>query len=83
MSYLWFEWVQNDKLSKICKDAKNVPRKNASTSNGKMVIDVKKITIKMNVVDVNVAIRNKIIEEHVLQERKPQKKNYYRLGGKG
>jgi hypothetical protein len=66
MSYLWFEWVQNDKLSKICKDAKNVPRKNASTSNGKMVIDVKIVTIKMNVVDVNVAIRNKIIEEHVL-----------------
>ncbi len=66
MSYLWLEWVQNDKLSKICKDAKNVPRKNASTSNGKMVTKVKIVTIKMNVVDVNVAIRSKIIEEHVL-----------------
>jgi hypothetical protein len=66
MSYLWFEWVQNDKLSKICKDAKNVLKKNASTSNGKMVIDVKTIIIKMNVVDVNVAIKSKIIEEHVL-----------------
>jgi hypothetical protein len=53
-------------LSKICKDAKNVPRKNALTSNGKMVTNVKIVTIKINVVDVNVAIRSKIIEEHVL-----------------
>jgi hypothetical protein len=28
-------WTQNDKLSKICKDVKKVPKKNASTSNGK------------------------------------------------
>jgi hypothetical protein len=40
MSYLWFEWTQNDKLSKICKDAEDVPRKNALTSNGKMVANV-------------------------------------------
>jgi hypothetical protein len=71
MSYLWFEWTQNDKLSKICKDAEDVPRKNASTSNGKMVADVKKITIKINVVDVNVVIRSKITKEHVLYEKAP------------
>jgi hypothetical protein len=28
MSYLWFEWTQDDRLSKIYKDAKEVPRKN-------------------------------------------------------
>jgi hypothetical protein len=33
MSYLWFEWTQDDKLSKFCKDAKDVLRENASTSN--------------------------------------------------
>ncbi len=27
MSYLWFEWTQDDRLSKICKDVKDVPRK--------------------------------------------------------
>jgi hypothetical protein len=53
-------------LSKICKDVEDVPRKNASTSNGKMVANVKIIIIKINVVDVNVAIRSRIIEEHVL-----------------
>jgi hypothetical protein len=41
MSYLWFEWTQDDRLSIICKDAKNVSRENASTSNGKVVVDVK------------------------------------------
>ncbi len=41
MSYLWFEWTQDDKLSTICKDAKDVSRENASTSNGKVVVDVK------------------------------------------
>jgi hypothetical protein len=27
MSYMWFEWTQDDRLSKICKDVKDVPRK--------------------------------------------------------
>ncbi len=26
MSNLWFEWTQDDKMSKICRDEKDVPR---------------------------------------------------------
>jgi hypothetical protein len=26
MSNLWFEWTQDDRMSKICRDAKDVPR---------------------------------------------------------
>ncbi len=66
MSYLWFEWTQNDKLSKICKDVKMFQGKSASTSNGKMVADVKTITNKMNALDVNVVLRSRITEKHVL-----------------
>jgi len=25
MTYMWHEWTQDDKLSKICKDVKGVP----------------------------------------------------------
>jgi len=41
MSYQQFEWTQDDKLSIICKDTKDVSRENASTSNGKVVVNVK------------------------------------------
>jgi hypothetical protein len=51
ISHMSFEWTQDDRLSKICK--------NASNTNGKMVVDVKIITTKVNVMDVNVVIRSK------------------------
>jgi len=42
--------------------------KNASTIDGKSVINVETITAIVNVVDVNAATKNMIIEEQVFQE---------------
>jgi hypothetical protein len=53
----------NDKLSKICKDAKDVPRKKISTLDGNVVTNVKTIIVEVNVLHVNVATRSRIIEE--------------------
>jgi hypothetical protein len=60
MSYMSFEWTQDDRLSKICEMQKMFQGKNASNTNGKMVADVEIITTKVNVMDVNVVTKSKI-----------------------
>ncbi len=60
MSYMSFEWTQDDRLSKICEMQKMFQSKNASNTNGKMVADVEIIITKVNVMDVNVVTRSKI-----------------------
>jgi hypothetical protein len=52
MPYLWFEWAQDDKLSQICKDAKDDLREKMVTE------DV--VTTNVNVLDVNVATKSRI-----------------------
>jgi hypothetical protein len=42
--------------------------KNASTTDGKLVINVKIIITIVNIVDPNVATKSRIIEEQVFQE---------------
>jgi hypothetical protein len=60
-------------LSKICKDANYVPRKKISTLDGNVVVNVKTITIEMNVLHVNVATISTIIDEQMLQEKEPRR----------
>jgi hypothetical protein len=68
MSYMWFEWTQDDKLSKFCKDVTNVPRKKCINLKWKSGGSCYSHCI-MNVMDVNVATRNMITKEQVFQER--------------
>jgi hypothetical protein len=51
---------------KFIKMQKKFQGKMVSTLDGKMVIDVKTIDVKMNVMDVNVVARSKITKKHVL-----------------
>jgi len=61
---MWFEWTQDDKLSKKFRDIENVPREKCiNLLDGKVIVDVKTINVKMNVVDVNVAARSIITKE--------------------
>jgi hypothetical protein len=43
--------------------------KNASSSKGKVVVDVKIVTVDANVVDVNVVIRSRITKDQMFQEK--------------
>ncbi len=43
--------------------------KNASNSNGKMLVDVKILTAIVNAIDVNVPTQSKIIKKQVFQEK--------------
>ncbi len=68
MSYMWFEWTQDGKLSKICKMQKMFQGKNASNTNGKPIVNVKIITTIMNVMDVNVATKSRITKKQMFHE---------------
>lgn len=57
----------------FAKMQKLFQRKNASTSKGQMVVEVKTIIVDVNVVDINVATRSIITKDHVFQEREPWK----------
>jgi hypothetical protein len=48
---------------KFVEMQKMFQRKNAPSLDGKVVVDVKIVTININVVDVNVATKSRIIEE--------------------
>jgi hypothetical protein len=51
--------------------------KNASSSEGKSIVEIKTIIANVNVIDVNVVTISKIIKDHVFEERKPRKnKNF-------
>jgi hypothetical protein len=56
---MWFEWTQDDRLSKIGKDVKDVQRKKCITLDGKVVVNVKTIIVKVNVVDANVLLEGR------------------------
>ncbi len=45
MSYMWFEWTQYDKLSKICRDVEDIPRKKCINLKWKKIITNVKIAI--------------------------------------
>ncbi len=46
--------------------------KNASSSEGKAIVEIKTIIANVNVIDVNVAKISKIIEDQVFEEREPR-----------
>ncbi len=58
---------------RFAKMQKMFQGKFASTSNKKMMANVKIIITQVNVVDVNVDIRNNITKEQVFQDREPRK----------
>jgi hypothetical protein len=60
-------------MSQVCRDAKDVPGKNASSLDRKMVYEVNRVTANMNVINVNVVTRNIITKEQVFQEKEPKK----------
>jgi hypothetical protein len=60
-------------MSQVCKDAKDVPRKNAFSLDRKMVYEVNRVIANMNVINVNVVTRNIITIKQVFQEKEPKK----------
>jgi hypothetical protein len=47
--------------------------KNASSSEGKSIVEIKTIIANVNVIDVNVVTISKIIKDQVFEEREPRK----------
>jgi hypothetical protein len=51
--------------------------KNASSSKGKSIVEIKTIIANVNVIDVNVVTISKIIKDQVFEEREPRKNKIF------
>ncbi len=64
---------------KFAKMQKMFQVKNASSSKGKIIVEVKTIIANVNVVDVNLTTRSRITKDQMFQGIT----KYYKLGGGG